>query len=91
MNYRVKSYSFGTRTIRLNNRIVITGVAILLFSIGFFTIRKIENGLHSIAKEGLQQTLNANAESLIQYLEDQKADSNLVTRNPEIIQLAQTP
>ncbi|MCH2206028.1 MAG: serine/threonine protein kinase [Lentisphaerales bacterium] len=90
MSNSVKSYSFGTRTIRFNNRIVITAVVVLLFSIGFFTIRKIENGLHSIAKEGLEQTLNANAESLIQYLEDQKSDSNIVTKNPELVKLAES-
>ena len=89
MNSSVKSFSFGTRTIRINNRIVISVVIVLLFTVGFFTIRKVESAVQESARNSLQLTLNANALYLLEYLDSQKSSTSLASKSPELLQAAQ--
>jgi eukaryotic-like serine/threonine-protein kinase len=89
-NTTVKTFTFGTRRIRVNNRLVITLTISVLFVLGFFTIRKIEHEVKSIARFSLEQSLRANAESMLQFLGSKKAEMTIISQNPELLDFAST-
>ncbi|MCM8537201.1 MAG: serine/threonine protein kinase [Lentisphaeraceae bacterium] len=77
--------NFAGRKIRLQSKLVIMVVALSLFTITFFTIRKLEIEIKQLTRASLEQTLRANAESILQWLDRQKDEIIILASNDAIV------
>ena len=83
-----KKLSLDTFQLRNHGRMVGTTVVLLLFVVGFFTIRKIEMEVKKITQGSLEITLKANAESLLQWLNSKENEITIISENQGLVDLA---
>lgn len=79
--------NFSLRT-KVNSGIIIAGILIILVLSGLLVKRQLENEFKVLAQNDLEKTLSANAEAVLQWLENQKANAKACASNVDVHILA---